>query len=107
MVGTIGYGRSEWLAKRINELAKEMGVQSKAIIEKCVAEGIPAEKVKNHMATVSAGLEASIREWFAAASASGTAIETAEHPDIERVKAPTARKRTKAVESRAASLEGD
>ncbi len=75
------------MAKRINELAKELGVQSKAIIVKCLAEGIPSDKVKNHMATVSAGLEASIREWFASAGGAATAVETAEHPDIERVKA--------------------
>ena len=54
------------MAKRINELAKELGIQSKAIIDKCKAEGISADVVKNHMATISAGLEASIREWFAA-----------------------------------------
>ena len=52
------------MAKRIFELAKELDVKSKAIIDKCIAEGIPEDKVKNHMATVSPGLEASIREWF-------------------------------------------
>jgi translation initiation factor IF-2 len=82
------------LAKRIFELAKELDVKSKAIIDKCVAEGIPEDKVKNHMATVSPGLEASIREWFAEASTgvSATAVEVAEHPDIARVRATRRRK---------------
>ena len=52
------------MPKRIHDLAKELGIKSKAIIERCIAEGVPAEKVKNHMATLSLGLEATIREWF-------------------------------------------
>ncbi len=78
--------------KRIFELAKELNVESKAIIAKCVAEGIPAEKVKNHMATISAGLEASIREWFASGSAGGSAVETTEHVDAESIRAKSKRK---------------
>jgi len=79
------------LAKRIHDIAKELGIKSKAIIDKCVAEGVPADKVKNHMATLSPGLEASIREWFAApvgeAAPAATAVETTEHVDIDRVRA--------------------
>src|SRR6187549_2060806 len=80
------------LAKRISDIAKELGIQSKMIIEKCLAEGIPSDKVKGHMSTVSAGLEASIREWFASGSSVATAVENTEHPDVAKMKAP-ARKR--------------
>ena len=82
------------MATRIFELAKELGVKSKAIIAKCRAEGIPETSVKNHMASVSAGLEATIREWFTQTDAQhsdGTAVETAEKVDIEKVKVPVRR----------------
>ncbi len=84
------------MAKRISDIAKELGINSKAIVEKCLAEGIPSDKVKGHMSTVSAGLEASIREWFSNAGGVATAVETREHVDIEAVKAkapPRARKK--------------
>jgi translation initiation factor IF-2 len=83
------------LAKRISDIAKELGVNSKAIVEKCLAEGIPADKVKGHMSTVGPGLEATIKEWFSSGGVA-TAIETTEHLDIEKVKvkaAPRARKK--------------
>ena len=38
--------------KRIFEIAKDLGVDSKAIVAKCHAEGIPAETVKNHMSSI-------------------------------------------------------
>jgi len=68
-------------------------VTSKAVLEKCRAEGI---ELKNHMAALSAGLEATIREWFSE-GAVGTAVETAEHVDLEsaRKKAAAARRRRK------------
>ena len=50
------------MANRIFELAQELGITSKAILDKCRAEGIG---LKNHMAPVPAGLESDIREWFA------------------------------------------
>ena len=66
------------MAKRISDIAKDLGVQSKAIIDKCKAEGVPADKVKNHMSTVPAGLELIIRDWFAS-TPQGTAVETTTH----------------------------
>ena len=48
--------------KRVFELAKELGVKSKAIVEKCQDEGVPG--ITNHMSTVKTGLEMTIREWF-------------------------------------------
>ncbi len=75
------------MAKRISDIAKDLGIASKAIVEKCLAEGIPSDKVKGHMSTVSAGLEATIREWFSSESGAHTAVETLAHVDIEQVKA--------------------
>jgi len=81
--------------RRVFEIAREMGVQSKAILEKCQAEGL---EIKNHMSAVSLGLEATIRDWFSEqhTEGGGTAIETAERVDLTKVKAkPRARKAAK------------
>ena len=40
---------------RVNQLAKELGVTSKDILDKCRAEGL-GEKVPNHMSVLSIGL---------------------------------------------------
>jgi len=83
------------LARRIFEIAKELGVDSKAIVAKCQAEGIPAETVKNHMSTVSVGLEVTIREWFSEHVANaGSAVETAEKVDLDKVKVKSTRRRS-------------
>ncbi|MGH7215418.1 MAG: translation initiation factor IF-2 N-terminal domain-containing protein, partial [Tepidisphaeraceae bacterium] len=73
-------GRSV-LAKgiRVNQLAKELGVDSKGILEKLRAEGL-GEKHPNHMSVLPLGLAESVREWFAHAGG-GTAVETA--PAVE------------------------
>ncbi len=68
--------------QRIHQLAKELSVDSKAILAKCRAEGV---EVKNHMSTVSAGLEATIREWFSEET-SETAIEVTEKVDLKKVR---------------------
>jgi translation initiation factor IF-2 len=68
-------------------LAKELGVSSKEVIEKCRAEGI---ELKNHMAAISAGLAESIREWFSSGE-DLTSVEVAEKVDLAKV-----RKRTRA-----------
>ncbi|HHN77217.1 MAG TPA: hypothetical protein ENK11_00885, partial [Phycisphaerales bacterium] len=86
------------LAKRVFEIAKELGVKSKAVVEKCHHEGIPEDVIKGHMSTVSAGLEATIREWFSDHGGDGgtaTAVETSEKVDLEEVKAKP-RRRAKA-----------
>ena len=67
---------------RVYILAKELGVKSQAIVEKCQAEDLD---VKNHMATISAGLAATIREWFSEGEHT-TAVETAERVDLEKVR---------------------
>jgi len=67
---------------RVYILAKELGVKSKAIVEKCQAEGLD---IKNHMATISAGLAATIREWFSEGE-HATTVETAKRVDLKRVR---------------------
>ncbi|MBX3354752.1 MAG: translation initiation factor IF-2 [Phycisphaeraceae bacterium] len=69
---------------RISQLAKELGVTAKDIIEKCKAEDIPG--VDKPQATVSVGLALTIREWFGAADA-GTAVERAAPVDVEEARA--------------------
>ncbi|MGQ0628731.1 MAG: hypothetical protein ACT4PL_11610, partial [Phycisphaerales bacterium] len=80
---------------RINLLAKELGVPSKTIIDKCLAEGVPAEAVKNHQSSVPVGLAASIREWFSSGGGTATAVEATEHLDVAMVKAKASPKMRK------------
>ena len=77
------------MATRVFELAREIGVTSKVILEKCRAEGL---ELKNHMATLSAGLEATIREWFSE-EVTQTAVETAGHVDLQKARADARRSR--------------
>lgn len=80
---------------RVYILAKELGVKSQAIVEKCQAEGLD---VKNHMATIGAGLAATIREWFSEGEHT-TAVETSERVDLEKVRVRRKKKpKTKAEE---------
>jgi len=81
------------LAKRISDLSKELGIPSKAIIQKCMDEGVPADKVKTHASVISAGLEASIRDWFNTTAESMTAVETREHVDVTKLRAAPTKKR--------------
>ncbi|MBL8885589.1 MAG: translation initiation factor IF-2 [Phycisphaerales bacterium] len=82
--------------KRVFEIAKEIGVDSKVIVAKCHAEGIEESVIKNYQSAVSAGLEATIREWFSDHASASTAIETAEKIDISTAKKATPKKRKKA-----------
>lgn len=68
---------------RVHILAKELRVPSKTIIEKCRAEGV--DSVKNHMSTLSAGLHATISEWFSE-SEEGSALETSRKVDLKKVR---------------------
>ncbi|MCC7291705.1 MAG: translation initiation factor IF-2 [Phycisphaerales bacterium] len=85
---------------RVHILANELGVNSKVILEKCRAEGL-GDVVKNHMSTLSAGLEATIREWFSE-GAIHNAVETAEQIDLTKVRV---RRRRRKAEGEAG--EGD
>jgi hypothetical protein len=93
---------------RVHLLAKELGVKSKSIVEKCQAEGLD---VKNHMATISAGLAATIREWFSEGE-HVTAVETAKRVDLKKVRIRKKRKKTvkkakaeEAIETSAVAVE--
>ncbi len=74
---------------RVHILAKELNVPSKTIIEKCQAEGITS--VKNHMSTLSAGLHATILEWFSEGK-HDVAVETSNRIDLEKVRLKAPRK---------------
>ncbi len=67
---------------RVYILAKELGVKSSAIIKKCRDEDLD---IKNHMATISAGLAATIREWFSEGE-NVTTVETAKKVDLKKVR---------------------
>jgi len=74
---------------RVHLLAKELNVTSKTIIEKCKAEGI--DTVKNHMSTLSAGLHATITEWFSEGE-HATVMETSSRVDLDKVRVKPKRK---------------
>jgi translation initiation factor IF-2 len=83
-------------AKRVFQLAKEIGVSSKDIVEKCKAEEIPG--ITNHMSAVNVGLAATIREWFGGAEGGGqpaTAVETAPRVDVAEARAKAKKKATR------------
>ncbi len=67
---------------RVYILARELGVKSAAIVKKCQDEGLD---VRNHMATISAGLAATIREWFSEGE-NVTTVETAEKVVLDEVR---------------------
>ena len=88
------------MATRVFELARQLKVRSKDILEKCRAEGI---ELKNHMASLSAGLEETIRDWFSEADGEHTAVETTEHVNLkaarERAQNESRRRKGKSDES--------
>jgi translation initiation factor IF-2 len=86
---------------RVHLLAKELGVNSKAIIDKCQAEGLD---IKNHMSTISAGLAATIREWFSEGTHT-TAVETAAVVDLTKARVKKKKKIEKPQEEPAAATE--
>ena len=79
---------------RVYILAKELGVKSTAIVKKCQDEGLD---VKNHMATISAGLAATIREWFSEGE-NITTIETTKRVDLKKVRIKKKKKKQKQKE---------
>jgi len=78
---------------RVHILAKELGVKSSAIIQKCRDEGI---EIKNHMSVISAGLAATIREWFSEAE-NVTTVETSQKVDLEKARVKPKRPREQQV----------
>jgi len=85
---------------RVYLLARELGVKSTVILKKCQNEGLD---IQNHMSTISAGLAATIKEWFSEGEHT-TTVETAEKVNLEKVrikkpkKKQTRKKKTPAAE---------
>jgi len=69
-------------ATRVYILAKKLGVKSTAIVKKCQDEGLD---VKNHMSSISAGLAATIGEWFTEGE-NVTTVETTDKVDLKKVR---------------------
>ncbi len=84
---------------RVHILAKDLKVPSKVIIEKCKAEGL---KVTNHMSTLSAGLEATVREWFSDGR-HDTTVETTTRVDLDKAR-EQAKKREEREKARVSTL---
>jgi len=85
-------------ATRVYILARELGVKSSAVVKKCQDEGLD---VKNHMSAISAGLAATIREWFSEGE-NITTVETAERVDLKKArirKKPERKKPAKAAKA--------
>jgi translation initiation factor IF-2 len=80
-------------ATRVYILAKELGVKSTAIVKKCQDEGLD---VKNHMSAISAGLAATIREWFSEGE-NVTTVETTKKVDLKKARIKKKPKRKPAV----------
>jgi len=78
---------------RVYILARELGVKSTSIIKKCQDEGLA--QINNHMATISAGLAATIREWFSDGE-NITAVETTEKVNLEKVRVRKAKAKREA-----------
>ena len=92
---------------RIFELAKELGIKSKVIVEKCHAEGIPKDVIKNHMSTMSLGLEQTVREWFSGEDSEDSphnAVEQTEKVDLEKARS---KKKAKKATKKAAKQSDD
>ncbi|MGD8500770.1 MAG: translation initiation factor IF-2, partial [Phycisphaerales bacterium] len=76
---------------RVYILAKELDVKSSAIVKKCQDEGLD---IKNHMSVISAGLAATIREWFSEGE-NVTTVETSQKVDLEKVRVKKKKKTKK------------
>ncbi len=72
---------------RVNQLAKELGVESKAILARCRDEGL-GDKVPNHMSVLSLGLAETVREWFSTGGGVATAVEPAPAAETEAEEKP-------------------
>jgi translation initiation factor IF-2 len=101
------------LTHRVHQIAKDLGIDSKDIVKKLLDEQIPPPGDKDkqgnakpwtHMSPVSAGLEETVREWFASGSLK-TAVETTEHVDVAKIR-KTARKRSHKKGAGAETAEG-
>ncbi|MGD2095643.1 MAG: translation initiation factor IF-2 N-terminal domain-containing protein, partial [Phycisphaerales bacterium] len=81
---------------RVYILAKELGIKSSAVVKKCKDEGLD---VKNHMSVLSAGLAATIKEWFSEGE-NITTVETAKKVDLEKVRIKKKKRKKPAVKKK-------
>jgi translation initiation factor IF-2 len=81
---------------RVYILAKELGIKSSAVVKKCQDEGLD---VKNHMSVLSAGLAATIKEWFSEGE-NITTVETAQKVDLEKFRIKNKKKKKPAVKKK-------
>lgn len=86
---------------RVYILAKELGVKSSAIVKKCQDEGLD---VKNHMSVISAGLSATICEWFSEGE-NVTTIETSDKVDLSKARVRRKKKAPKTPAMKSAKTE--
>ena len=78
--------------RKVFEIAKDLGVTSKAIVEKCRAEEVPG--IADHRSVVKIGLELTIRQWFSGGeSQSTTAVETAAKVDLTKARKSKSRRK--------------
>lgn len=68
------------MSLKLFQIAKQLGVDSTVIIRKCKDEGVPG--IESHMSPVSAGLAATIREWFATRKLAETHVPAAQLPPL-------------------------
>ncbi len=85
---------------RVYILAKELGVKSSAIVKKCQDEGLD---VKNHMSVISAGLSATIREWFSEGE-NVTTVEVSDRVDLAKVRVRKKKKAKRVSPSESAGI---
>ena len=95
------------ITTRVHHLATKLGVNSKDIVTKCVDEGVAG--IVNHQSAVSAGLSATIAEWFSdAAEISTSAVETGAKVDVKKARAKAKKTtRKKKPTSQASATETD
>ena len=92
-----GFIWSSCLTLKVFQLAKELGVDSKAIVKKCKDEGIP--DIETHMSPVKAGLAATVREWFSSGELK-TAIESTTHVEAAKIQGAPRKRTSKKAGSR-------
>ena len=78
---------------RVNQLAKELGVESKSILQKLKEEGL-GDAAPNHMSLLKLGLAQSVRDWFSSGSSGGTAVQVAPPETATRSKVVRKKKRS-------------
>ena len=97
------------ITTRVHHLAKQLGVNSKDIVKKCADEGV--DGIVNHQSAVSAGLSATIAEWFSEVAdpkSSNSAVETGAKVDVKkaRAKAKKTTRKKKSTSKDATVIEG-